>query len=157
MSAIEIQRRQDPSAVERILHSLPEWFGIEEAVAGYVASASRQDSFVAVVNDMTVGTALLQRHFRESAELTLIAIDAEHRGDGIGRALLDGLESALIADGCQLLQVHTVGPSFEDAAYAQTWAFYLKAGFLPVQEFDGIDWAGPTLVLVKPLAPKFAR
>ena len=157
MSVIEIQRRQDPSAVDRILRSLPEWFGVEEAIEGYTTSASRQESFLAVVNNQTVGVALLSRHFKESAELTLIAVDAKHRGDRIGRALLDALESALIADDCQLLQVHTVGPSFEDAAYSQTRAFYRKAGFLPVQEFDRIDWDGPTLVMVKPIMQKSAR
>ncbi|ALE07740.1 hypothetical protein AL755_10700 [Arthrobacter sp. ERGS1:01] len=151
MPAFEIQQRQDPGAVDRILRSLPEWFGVEEAIEGYVASASRHESFLAVVDDTTVGVALVMRHFKESAELILIAVDAQHRGDGIGGALLDALESSLIVDECQLLQVHTVGPSFEDAAYAQTRAFYRNAGFVPVLEIDGIDWDGPTLVLVKPL------
>ncbi|MHA7271456.1 GNAT family N-acetyltransferase [Arthrobacter sp. HLT1-20] len=157
MPDIEIQRRQDPSAVDRILRSLPEWFGVEEAIEGFTVSASRQESFLAVVNDLAVGVALLVRHFEESAELTLIAVDANQRGGGVGKALLDALESVLIVDGCQLLQVHTVAPSFEDAAYSQTRAFYLKAGFLPVQEFDRIDWDGPTLVMVKPLIQKSAR
>jgi GNAT superfamily N-acetyltransferase len=157
MPDMEIQRRQDPGAVDRILRSLPEWFGVEEAIEGYTASASRQESFLAVVNDVTVGVALLMRHFKESAELTLIAVHAKQRGGGVGKALLDALGSALIADGCQLLQVHTVGPSFEDAAYSQTRAFYRKTGFLPIQEFDRIDWDGPTLVMVKPLIQNSAR
>ncbi|GAA5229574.1 GNAT family N-acetyltransferase [Arthrobacter cryoconiti] len=157
MPDIKIQPRQDPSAVDRILRSLPEWFGVEEAILGYTASASRQESFLAVVNDMTVGVALLTRHFKESAELTLIAVDAKYRGRGVGKTLLEAMESALIIDGCQLLQVHTVGPSFEDAAYSQTRAFYRKFGFLPVQEFERIDWDGPTLVMVKLLIQKSAR
>jgi len=29
--------------------------------------------------------------------------------------------------------------------------FYQSLGFIPLQEFGGIDWSGPTLVLVKAL------
>lgn len=35
MPDIVIQRRQEPSAVDRILRSLPQWFGVEEAIEGY--------------------------------------------------------------------------------------------------------------------------
>lgn len=41
MPVVEIDRRQDPAAVDRILRSLPDWFAIEEAVVNYVESASR--------------------------------------------------------------------------------------------------------------------
>jgi hypothetical protein len=121
MPVLEIQRRPDPIAVDQVLRSLPAWFGIEDAIVSYVESVSQRDSFLAVVDGKVIGVALVNRHFPESAEE------------------------------CRLLQVHTVGPSFEDHAYAQTRAFYRQAGFLPLQEFDRIDWDGPSLVLVKPL------
>lgn len=152
MSTLEIERRQDPAAVDRILRSLPGWFGIEEAILNYVDSASRRDSFLAVMRGEVVGVALVDRHFPESAELALIAVHASRRGAGIGASLVTAVEEALVSDDCGLLQVHTVGPSFEDNAYAQTRAFYIRSGFLPLQEFNRIDWDGPTLVLVKPLA-----
>lgn len=151
MQRIEVERRQDAVAVDRILRSLPEWFGIEEAIQNYVADASRQDSFVAVVDGFTVGVALVKRHFRESAEISLIAVDASQRGHGVGRRLLESVEFELRHDGCHFLQVHTVGPSFEDAAYAGTREFYSRVGFSPLQEFEGIDWSGPTLVMIKSL------
>ncbi|WP_230010198.1 GNAT family N-acetyltransferase [Microbacterium sp. Bi128] len=152
MSALEIERRQDPASVDRILRSLPGWFGIEEAILNYVDSASRRDSFLAVMRGEVVGVALVDRHFPESAELALIAVHAGRRGAGIGASLVTAVEEVLVSDDCGLLQVHTVGPSFEDDAYAQTRAFYIRSGFLPLQEFNRIDWDGPTLVLVKPLA-----
>lgn len=86
MTAIKIERRQDPAAVDRILHSLPDWFGIEEAIGNYVESASRRDSFLAVMDGEVIGVALVDRHFPESAELTLIAVQAGRRGAGIGAA-----------------------------------------------------------------------
>jgi predicted N-acetyltransferase YhbS len=152
MPRLEIERRQDPAAVERILRSLPGWFGIEEAILNYVENAARRDSFLAVMGGKVVGVALVDDHFPESAELAPIAVQTSRRREGIGTALVNAVEEALIINGCRLLQVHTVGPSFEDDAYAQTRAFYRRSGFLPLQEFDRIDWDGPTLVLVKPLA-----
>lgn len=95
--------------------------------------------------------ALVKRHYRESAEISLIAVDSLQRGQGIGSALIDVLSSDLAHDGCLLLQVHTVGASFVDAGYAQTRQFYSARGFLPLEEFDRLDWDGPTLVMVKPL------
>ncbi|MFI2564612.1 GNAT family N-acetyltransferase [Paenarthrobacter sp. NPDC018779] len=152
MSTLEIERRRDPDAVDRILRSLPSWFGFEDAILNYVDCASRRDSYLAVLHAEVVGVALVDRHFPESAELALIAVHANHRGVGIGAALVSAVEKTLITDGCELLQVHTVGPSSDDEAYAQTRAFYRRSGFLPLQEFNRIDWDGPTLILVKPLA-----
>ncbi|CAN5237166.1 hypothetical protein BH11ACT2_BH11ACT2_14590 [soil metagenome] len=58
---VEIDRRQDPDATDRILRSLPEWFGIEEAIQHYVLSAARLDSFLAVRDGEVVGVALTDR------------------------------------------------------------------------------------------------
>lgn len=147
-----VRRRSDPSATERILRSLPSWFGIEEAVTDYVEQAAVLDSFVAedAAGDV-VGVALVQRHFPESAELALIAVHADHRGAGHGRRLVEAGETALRSEGCRFLEVHTVGPSYEDAGYADTRAFYRALGFAPVHEFTGLDWDGPTLVVMKAL------
>lgn len=149
MLAVQIEKRQDPASVRQILDSLPGWFGVEEAVDAYVRDASRLDSFLALLGRETVGVALVKRHFPESAELSLIAVEDSHRGKGLGSALLAAVETALASEGCRFLQVHTVGPSFKDESYAQTRAFYRSLGFVPLQEFHRIDWDGPTLVLVK--------
>lgn len=151
MPGLVIERRHDPDAVDRILRSLPDWFGIEEAILEYVKGAAHLDSFLAVVGGKITGVALVNRHFPESAELALIAVQASSRGSGIGTALMGAVEEALISVGCRLLQVHTVASSFDNDAYAQTRAFYRRSGFMPLQEFQHIDWDGPTLVLVKPL------
>lgn len=54
-------------------------------------------------------------------------------------------------DGRTLLSVHPVGPSFENAPYAQTRAFYTRMGFLPLEEHEDLEWPGPTLILVRAL------
>ena len=99
-----------------------------------------------------VGAALVDRHFPQTGEIHLIAVRPEHHGSGVGSALLSAVESDLRADGAALLEVKTVGASFEDPGYAATRAFYAARGFLPLEEMTDYDWDGPTLIMVKPLA-----
>ncbi|MEO5534907.1 MAG: GNAT family N-acetyltransferase [Pseudolysinimonas sp.] len=151
---LRLERRRDPAGVDAILTSLPEWFGDPDAIANYVADAADPgfDSLLVREGDRTVGVALIRRHFSESAELHLIAVAPHLRRTGAGRALVAEAARNLRADGCILLSVHTVGPSYENAAYFGTRAFYAAIGFLPLEEHEGLDWAGPTLILVMPLA-----
>ncbi len=147
-----IERRTDPAAVDRILSRLPDWFGDDAAIRGYVADAATFPSYLAKdADDSVVGVGLVARHFSESAEIHLIAVDpASHRA-GIGSRIVQAIEDDLRAEGVRILQVHTVGPSYPSPAYARTREFYQSLGFIPLQEFGGIDWSGPTLVLVKAL------
>jgi GNAT superfamily N-acetyltransferase len=148
---IWIEQRHDPAAVDSILRQLPEWFGIEDAIRSYVTDASTMPSFLATSDGQVVGVALVRRHFDASAELHLIAVDQNYHGQGVGSMLVAAIEDDLRADGVRMLQVHTVGPSYENAPYAQTRAFYEALGFVPLQVFEGVDWEGPTLILAKSL------
>ena len=148
---VEVVRRADPDAVREILASVPEWFGIPEANEGYVEDAGRFPSYLAVDGDEVLGVALVAEHFPRARELHLIAVRRDHHRRGIGRTLLRAVEDDLRVDGVRVLEVHTVGPSYQDEGYARTRAFYLAQGFLALNELERIDWDGPTLILVKPL------
>jgi GNAT superfamily N-acetyltransferase len=148
---VEIIRRQDPDAVRAILDSVPDWFGIPESNANYVRDGGRLPSYLAVDGDEVVGVALLNEHFPPSRELHLIAVRGDRHRQGFGRALLATIEAELREAGVQILEVHTLGPSDDDAGYARTREFYLAQGFVPINELQRIDWDGPTLILVKPL------
>ena len=139
--------------VRRLLEALPDWFGEPGAIDAYVAAAEsdRYDSLLASDGSRVLGVALVRRHFPESAELHLIAVAPDARGRGVGRLLVERAAAGLAASGCALLSVHTVGPSFEHEPYAQTRGFYRRLGFLPLEEHAGLDWSGPTLILVRPL------
>lgn len=154
---------RDPAAVERLLRLLPHWFGIEASNAAYVRDAHRLPAYLAWPASAErqereragspVGVLLAKRHFREAAEIHLLAVDPGLHRRGAGRALVGALESDLGADGVALLQVKTLGPSRDDAGYARTRQFYLGMGFVPLEELHGL-WgpANPCLIMVKALA-----
>jgi GNAT superfamily N-acetyltransferase len=148
-----IVARRSGEDVRRVLEALPDWFGDPDAIDNYVAAAEDVDfgSVLAVDDSTVVGVALTRRHFREAAELHLIAVHPGARGKGVGRRLVERVVADLASDGCTMLSVHTVGPSFENAAYAETRSFYRRVGFVPLEEHDGLDWPGPTLILVRPV------
>jgi ribosomal protein S18 acetylase RimI-like enzyme len=153
-----IRDRFDPAAVERLLRSLPEWFGIEQAIRDYVRDAQTMPTYLAMLADeqpehpQPIAAMLATRHFPESAEIHLMAVAPGHHRRGIGRALLRELERDLVAEGVGMLQVKTLGPSHPDRHYALTRAFYTAMGFLPLQELPNIWPGNPCLIMVKPLA-----
>lgn len=148
---VEVVRRSEPSAVAELLASVPEWFGIPEANASYVADAGRLPSYLAVDGGDVVGVALLNEHFPHARELHLLVVRRDRHREGIGRLLVEAIVSDLRESGVKLLEVHTVGPSHEDEGYAKTREFYLAVGFVSLTELQRIDWNGPTLILVKAL------
>lgn len=151
--AIRIEQRRDPHATEQILRALPNWFGIEDAIQGYTKDAETKTSYLAVDNETIVGVALLEPHFPESVELYLIGVHPRYRGQGIGKQLVTQIERDLRQQSVSLLQVKTVGESFEHTGYAETRAFYRSCGFLPLEEMTGIGWDGPTVIMAKSLRP----
>jgi GNAT superfamily N-acetyltransferase len=99
-----------------------------------------------------VGVLLARRHFAEAAEIYLLAVELSLHWHGVGRALVAALETDLIADGCRILQVKTLGPSKPHGGYERTRRFYTSVGFWPLEEVDLWGLENPCLILVKTLA-----
>lgn len=147
----------DPGTVERLLRLLPTWFGIESSNAGYVEAARTLPTYLAWPDDQPghgqpVGVLLTARHFPQSAEIHLLAVDPALHRRGVGRALVTRLEVDLAADGVKFLQVKTLGPSHPDAGYQLTRKFYLAMGFVPLEELPDLWPGNPCLVMVKALS-----
>jgi len=145
--------RQDPASVERLLRALPDWFGIEESLREYVRDADVKPTYLAVADTTSdvLGALLVTRHNPNSAEIHLLAVDPQHHRRGVGRALVEAVETDLASDRVRLLQVKTRGPSDPYEPYDRTLAFYLAMDFIPLEELIGF-WPGdPCLILVKPL------
>jgi ribosomal protein S18 acetylase RimI-like enzyme len=148
--------RPDPGTVKRLLGLLPGWFGIEASNAAYVAAARTMPAYLAwrpgPEPGEPVGVLLPTRHFPQSAEIHLLAVDPGLHRVGVGRALVAALETDLAADGVKFLQVKTLGPSNPDAGYQLTRRFYLAMGFAPLEELNGLwDPGNPCLIMVKAL------
>jgi GNAT superfamily N-acetyltransferase len=153
--------QQAPPTVERLLRSLPEWFGVESSVVDYVASAARLPTYLAWpageqdapgAQRDAVGALLAARHFPAAAEIYLMAVDPAMHRCGVGRALVEALERDLARDGVRLLQVKTLGPSDSDTGYRRTRLFYQAMGFEPLEEITGLWPDNPCLIMVKTLA-----
>jgi GNAT superfamily N-acetyltransferase len=153
--------QQAPQAVERLLRSLPEWFGIESSIVYYVASAAKLPTYLAWpaadqdaprTEHHAVGALLAARHFPAAAEIYLMAVDRAVHRRGVGRAMVAAVERDLARDGVRLLQVKTLGPSDPDAGYRQTLLFYPAMGFEPLEEITGLWPDNPSLIMVKTLA-----
>jgi GNAT superfamily N-acetyltransferase len=139
-------------ACTRILEALPEWFGIPAANETYIRNLPRLTTFVARSRGAEVGFIALEQHFPESAENHVLAVHPDHHRQGIGRALLSHSEEWLRKRGVQVFHVKTLGPSEPYAPYADTRAFYLALGFVPLFETTAL-WGpeNPALVMAKPL------
>ena len=137
------------SDCERILRSLPMWFGIEESLQEYVSDSERYPTFLAVAHE-PVAFITVREHLPKSWEVHCIAVEARSRGTGIGRALHEHAETWLAAQGGQVLQVKTLAPSHPSIEYAQTRGFYERLGYIPLEVFP-LLWGPhlPVLQLVK--------
>ncbi len=139
---------------ERILRSLPQWFGIEEALVEYVADADRYPTFHALESARSVGFVTVRQHFPAVWEVHCMAVLAERRGCGIGRRLHAHVERWLGARGATFLHVKTLADSHPSKAYAQTRAFYVRIGYTPQEVYPTLWEPGmPVLQLVKCVAP----
>ena len=137
---------------EPILRSLPDWFGIEEAIVHYSAEIDRLPTFVACDTERVLGFVSLKQHNPFSAELYVMAVRQPMHRRGLGRALVDQAQEWLRGQGVEYLQVKTLGPSHGDPNYARTRAFYLAVGFRPLEEFRQLwNAQNPCLVMVKRL------
>lgn len=147
-------------ACRQILDSLPQWFGIPEANDDYVAMAGRHPTLLASAGTGAVGITTVLHHSPYAAEIYLMAVRPTHHRQGIGRAMLERVETDLAANGVEFLQVKTLSPAHPDAGYALTRAFYLAAGFRPLEEFPTLwDPANPALQMIKsvPRPPSSSR
>jgi GNAT superfamily N-acetyltransferase len=137
---------------ERVLRTLPLWFGIESSLTEYVRDTERFPTFVARAADDVVGFATIRQHFPDAWELNCIAVAAHARNQGVGRTLHTRVEQWLVARAARLLQVKTLSDSHPSAEYAETRHFYAKVGYVALEEFPNL-WGPrlPVLQLVKAL------
>lgn len=135
-----------------ILRSLPQWFGIESAIVDYVNDVKNMDTWIAEIDSSVVGFISINKHNSHTAEIHIMGIKGQYHNKQIGSQLVKLAEDDLAKEGFSFLSVKTLSESREDENYAKTRKFYLKNGFLPVEEFKTL-WGedNPCLFLIKPI------
>lgn len=134
----------DAPACDAIVASLPYHFGLEEGRVECAAAVRSQPGLVAERDGEVIGFMTMQHRFEDAAEITWMAVHADHRRAGVGHALMDRLASDLEAEGRRLLLVLTVSPNdppddpghLEDG-YVAARAFYAANGFALARDFAG--------------------
>jgi NAD(P)-dependent dehydrogenase (short-subunit alcohol dehydrogenase family)/ribosomal protein S18 acetylase RimI-like enzyme len=145
----------DGPACDAIVASLPYHFGQEDGRAEAARKVRTQPGLAAVVDGAVVGFLTVERHFEQAAEISWMAVHADHRRRGLGRALVERLCRDLAAEGRRVLLVLTVSPNDPGEeppdGYQATRAFYRSVGFTLAMDLPGL-WPNDTAVLmVRPL------
>jgi ribosomal protein S18 acetylase RimI-like enzyme len=137
---------------ELVLRSLPAWFGIEDALRGYVRGVEETDFFTIQIGKRAVGFISLLEHNEYTSEVYCMGIYEELHGRGLGKELLRAAEAELRqGKKKRFLTVKTLGDGSPDPGYERTKQFYRSVGFFPLEESREI-WAGtPCLIMAKSL------
>jgi GNAT superfamily N-acetyltransferase len=145
-----LYRDDDADACAAVLASLPEWFGIPEAVAEYLDSLKSLPSFVAEGDAGLLGLYSLADSTHDAGELHLIAVHRGHHGRGVGHALVEHAVRQLQRHGKSLMYVLTVDAAHPNEHYARTRRFYERVGFKPLLASSTLLNPGlPALLLVR--------
>ncbi|MGZ3742455.1 MAG: GNAT family N-acetyltransferase [Pseudobdellovibrionaceae bacterium] len=152
MKIIKVENPQEKSRIcERVLRSLPQWFGIESAILDYIKDVQGMETWAAVESDV-IGFISLNKHNLQTAEIYVMGLLPEYHGKKIGREMIRSAEENLILQGFKFLTVKTLSESRHDENYDKTRRFYLKYGFTPIEEFKTL-WGehNPCLMMIKNL------
>lgn len=136
----------------KILHSLPEWFGIPSATADYIEQSTEMPFIAAFEDNNAIAFLAIKETSPCAAEIYVMGALPQYHRKGAGKALINSCTAYCKDKGCALLHVKTLAPSHPDEGYEKTRRFYTAMGFLPMEtmkELWGED--NPCLVMVKPL------
>lgn len=141
---------QKAMITDKILHSIPDWFGIEESIMEYVQKVQDKPFYAAYYDHEAIGFISIQVHNPYTAEVYVIALRSDFHRKGIGTALLHTAEQMLRKEHYRFLMVKTLAPSADYEPYDRTRAYYQSVGFYPLEEIKEI-WGkeNPCLIMVK--------
>lgn len=124
-----------------ILKSLPDWFGIPEAIAEYSVDSVGKPFFCAFDGEVPVGFLYLKETRRHTAELAVMGVLREYHRMGIGRKLFEEAREKARQMGYSFIQVKTVQMGRYDI-YDDTNRFYLSLGFKELEVFPSLwdEW-----------------
>src|SRR5262245_49594865 len=126
---------RDAAACDAIVHGLPTWFANEDGIAEAARLVRTSPGLVADEHGEAVAFLTTRRVASATWEISWMAVRADRRGRGLGRALVEALLDDLPA-GARSLIVATLSDREGDPGpeYRATRGFYFALGFRPVAE-----------------------
>ena len=155
MKIIEIKDPNEKSRIcEKILRSLPKWFGIESAIVDYIKDVQNMETWAVIESDV-IGFVSLNKHNQKTTEIHVMGVLPAFHGQKIGSRLVEASEESLAKQGFRFLTVKTLSPYRPDENYDKIRQFYLRSGFTPIEEFKTL-WGkhNPCLMMIKSLESK---
>lgn len=144
--------RSDAEVCDSIIAGLPEWFGVQDGIEQCAAAVRSQRGVVSLDEDGVVaGFLTFAVTSPTAAEITWMAVRADARRRGHGRALVEAILDDVCADGARFLLVKTLSAREPDPHYAQTRAFYRALGFEPLTDLDLWGPGNPALLMIRAL------
>ena len=144
-----VEEAEEKRGIARqILESLPDWFGIPEAVEKYVRESADQMMAASYEGETPNGFLCLKETGRDTVELAVMGVRKEAHRQGIGRALFEEAKRRARAKGYSFIQVKTVKMGCYEE-YDRTNLFYLSLGFREFEVMPTLwDEANPCQIYV---------
>lgn len=121
MNIKEIHDKQEKREIsERILKSLPNWFGIPESTQEYINKSSNLPFFAAMDEIKPLGFISIKENNQYTVEIYVMGVLPDYHKQGIGRDLFNRALSFTKDHGYEFLQVKTLDESHPDIYYADT-------------------------------------
>ncbi len=98
--SVRTLQRGDIADCSRILHSLPDWFGLEASNRAYIDSLNTSPGAVAVEGNDIIGFIALVAHTDASYEINVMAVPQDRHRRGIGSALIAWAEKLVPGTAC---------------------------------------------------------
>lgn len=135
---------------DKILRSLPKWFGIESSIVDYVKDVKTMETWASYSNNELTGFISINKHNTATAEIHVVGVIEAFHKKGIGKILIQETEKYLAGQNFKYLSVKTLSELRADANYEKTRHFYLAMGFAPVEVFKTL-WGehNPCLLMIK--------
>ena len=136
---------------DKILRSLPNWFGIEESIIEYNEKVKDLDFFV-VEDTSIIGFVAIKTFNFKAIEIIVMGIDSQYHNKGIGKKLMAYIDAYYLDKSYTKVSVLTLADSHPDIYYGRTRNFYKSVGFSELMVLsDFWDEANPCLVMYKEL------
>ncbi len=152
VTAIRALDPADAEACDGIVASLPDWFADADGLREAAEAVRTHEGLVVVDGSEVVAFLTLVHPYPVTSEISWIAVRADRRRSGFGAMLVGAAIDVLRPRGVGLLAVKTLSDREDPGPeYAQTRAFYLALGFMPVVELDIWGPENPCQILARPL------